>query len=432
LSTKDSFFDVVVAGGGPAGAIAARTLAIAGQRTLLVEASGYDRYRIGEVMDASGRAILRELELEHVLETARAVECDGVVSAWGTDELALRPAIKSAFGPGVILNRRRFDRALAEEARLAGAAILTETRAHAIAATRDGFSLRLSTGDRRRTVECKGVVDATGRRAALARRLGGRQRVRDRLVGLGRQLSVPEGTFQNLLLLESIAEGYWYTVPIGPRRVIAVLLTDGDRARIERPWRSALHASVHTQSRLEEASERRALKRWDARSLLTIEPAGLPIVVAGDAAMACDPLSADGIVRALRSGWEAIVARAAARQRAFAEYEQERSTTYRVERRWAGSPFWARRALPAPFTITLDPRASVELGDLAAGARAEALLDRAGVRAILRATGGGRSALEVLERARAAHQGLASDEAWVSALELLVRDGAIRLREPQP
>ena len=91
-------FDTVVVGGGPAGAVAARQLARHGARTLLVEASRYDRYRIGEVMDAYGRYLLRELSMEHVLEAVKAVPCDGVVSAWGTDDLAVRPAIKNQYG----------------------------------------------------------------------------------------------------------------------------------------------------------------------------------------------------------------------------------------------------------------------------------------------------------------------------------------------
>jgi len=435
-------FDVVVVGGGPAGAVAARQLAQNGAGVLLVEASRYDRYRIGEVMDAYGRYLLCQLGMEHVLESVKAVQCDGVVSAWGTDDLAVRPAIKNQHGAAMILNRRRFDAALANEAARAGATVWLGTVATSVRPTREGFLLELASGTKRTGVSCERLVDATGRRATFVRRLGGTQRIRDRMVGLGRRLSASDDekdAFQSVLLLESVTQGYWYSVPVGRRKVMAVLMTDGDLAKIARPWRTALVSSAHTLSRLEATGKRSKLDRWDARSLISREPAKLLVVAAGDAAMACDPLAADGIVRAIRSGQAAAVAvmagadaiheLGAQRQRAFTEYEAERANTYAIERRYGQLPFWARRLPPSPpVPITIDPLALVRAVEATAAsrARAEALIDPSAVRAILRSAGAeGRTAVDVLARARAASPGLTPDEKWVSALELLVRGGAL-------
>ncbi len=77
----------------------------------------------------------------------------------------------------------------------------------------------------------------------------------------------------------------------------------------------------------------------------------------GDAAMAVDPLSAQGIYRALESGIEAagVIASPQAEkeqatrdyevrlQRTFRRYLRTRAEYYRREMRWPQSEFWTRR-----------------------------------------------------------------------------------------
>jgi flavin-dependent dehydrogenase len=80
-------------------------------------------------------------------------------------------------------------------------------------------------------------------------------------------------------------------------------------------------------------------------------------LLAGDAAMTWDPLSGQGICKALESGMRGAdaVARAldgdASRLQEYAlwtdtrfrEYLETRSKYYRAEQRWPGSVFWRRR-----------------------------------------------------------------------------------------
>jgi flavin-dependent dehydrogenase len=85
----------------------------------------------------------------------------------------------------------------------------------------------------------------------------------------------------------------------------------------------------------------------------------------GDAAATVDPLSGQGISRALLDGIMAgrtclaMLAgdRGAAGRfhsrivRRFAADCQTRLTYYRAEARWSDAPFWRRRHLPAPVEI---------------------------------------------------------------------------------
>jgi flavin-dependent dehydrogenase len=80
-------------------------------------------------------------------------------------------------------------------------------------------------------------------------------------------------------------------------------------------------------------------------------------LVAGDAAIAFDPLSSQGIYRALESGLlaartiensllgdqTALKEYARGIQRSFDKYLSMRAITYGRERRWTSSAFWQRR-----------------------------------------------------------------------------------------
>jgi flavin-dependent dehydrogenase len=80
-------------------------------------------------------------------------------------------------------------------------------------------------------------------------------------------------------------------------------------------------------------------------------------LAAGDAALATDPLSGGGILRALLTGEAAGTALAhwlvgrpgPVREyerwldRRFGEYVTERQTCYALEARWPAEPFWSRR-----------------------------------------------------------------------------------------
>ena len=99
----------------------------------------------------------------------------------------------------------------------------------------------------------------------------------------------------------------------------------------------------------------------NAPSAYLDRPTGPDWLAVGDAASSFDPLSSQGIYKALADGLkaaEAITAwldgdtgaldkYAAFVASRFADYRRNRAYFYAVERRWAGSPFWARRRVDA-------------------------------------------------------------------------------------
>jgi flavin-dependent dehydrogenase len=68
-------WDVLIAGAGPAGAVAARVLARAGRRVLLIDDSRPDLPKVGESLPGAARPILQNLDALTVLESGSHLPC---------------------------------------------------------------------------------------------------------------------------------------------------------------------------------------------------------------------------------------------------------------------------------------------------------------------------------------------------------------------
>jgi flavin-dependent dehydrogenase len=115
--------DVVIAGAGPAGAIAATILARAGVRVLLLDRARFPRPKLcGDTINPGTYAILRRLGLEAV--AARAMPIDGMILTG-----AGRVRIEGRYGDacGYSISRTDLDLALVTAAAGAGARIEQET-----------------------------------------------------------------------------------------------------------------------------------------------------------------------------------------------------------------------------------------------------------------------------------------------------------------
>ena len=142
-------------------------------------------------------------------------------------------------------------------------------------------------------------------------------------------------------------------------------MTDGDiaaRLRLREPeaWRAALEASDHTRRRLASARAQGAPILYPADSSALDIAADEGWMAIGDAAVTFDPLSGQGILKALHHGFLAAYAasdhlagRPYAKERFRARIKGElegylaaRERYYREEARWPASEFWRRRSSP--------------------------------------------------------------------------------------
>ncbi len=385
-------FDVLVVGAGPAGSATALRLAQAGCSVLLLERSRFGGPRIGESLPRSVQPLLHELGLWEAFLALRPWPSRGLRSVWGRDNPLSHAHANPALDGGWHVDRLAFDRMLAHQAASAGAVLLTgtvvagcEPRAEA------GWRVHLAkAGAGHGAVPDESVpgpagarllVDATGRSASLARSLGAQRMLLDNLVCVATHWMDDAGgpprardgaPSPHYVQIETCAEGWWYSAPLPASRstLAGMLFTDADvcgRLKLTQAphWLQALGQAPFTQGRLREAA--RAL-RWGPHAFSAVSQRlrrELPCAAwfaAGDAALAVDPISGSGVVRALRAGqaacetalqWlqaggdadraEALRAYEAACDRECTRYLVERAACYALEDRWAQAPFWQRR-----------------------------------------------------------------------------------------
>lgn len=365
-------YDVVVVGGGPAGAAAAVTLARAARRVLLVEALDSTTFKIGETLPPAARTLLADLGVWDAFAADGHLPCYGILSAWGSPRLHDAASIYDPHGRGWHLDRARFDALLRDAARLAGADVLTAATPKHPSRAHDGWTITLTTDEGQSVVRCRWLVDATGRRGALARGQGAEHRQADRLVAFFMTFGGPRGDAHDdapaaqdsRTLVEAAADGWWYTALLPSRRRVVAYFTDADLFAPQDPrtaeaFLSLLNRTEHVRAYTTAGgySAESAPKGAAAHSARLDNFAGDGWLAAGDAALSFDPLSSQGILNALFTGMEAgraLDARLAGDADAVTRYARRLATIYEVylrnladfysfEERWTDHPFWRRR-----------------------------------------------------------------------------------------
>jgi flavin-dependent dehydrogenase len=356
-------FEVVVVGAGPAGSMIAGRLAAAGIEVLLVEATAFDRPRVGEFLSPQARAAVNRSRIlgEGWEQEHRFVS--EFLSTWGSSDAVARNYIFDPYGPALVLNRATFDRALAEGAVNHGAHLLTRARVRAVARTSDGWKVGIDHNGKSWSVRCAFLAVCSGRAGHLLRALSVKRHRLDRLVCLGMRVLNFRG--DNRPSVESYSRGWTYSANLASGELIINLFTEPDTQGHERFSCSAdfllqeLANCPTAASRLLGADPIKTADvtffAADASSTYSIPATGPGWCLAGDSVQTLDPLSSGGIAQALEHGIlvsDAVLGSrsvrdidlseyAASIQRSHDSYLAARHHFYGLEQRWA-TIFWRR------------------------------------------------------------------------------------------
>lgn len=336
--------EVVVLGAGPAGAAVALGLKRLGYPVRVV--SEWRRFAALEGVSQRVLEGLRHAGLTRALACADAPSARRV--AWGAGSQSINREC--------LLDRPRFDAALREDLAAAGIAV-QEARVLRVEALERGHLVHLDGGE---PLRADFLVEARGRQAPLA---GGRLRGPETLSLLNTWREAPG---QPGSALESLADGWaWMARREDGRCYWQITLDARDLPPKERlpAWcaarrgESALVRELFGEAALQPAD----LHARSSTAILFNEASGVDWLRVGDAAMAVDPLSGNGIFQSLSSALQAPAVintllqrpeRGGLAQRfhqqrveqSFLRFARTGRDFYALERRWAEQPFWRERS----------------------------------------------------------------------------------------
>lgn len=339
-------------------------LARDGARVLLAESTTLVRFKVGETLPPAAHPLLRDLGVaDSLAASGHHLACPGNVAAWGGDQLTEQSFIRDVHGPGWHLDRPRFDSQLREAAQTAGADLCTRCRLTGWEYSPAGAGWDLTLAHRGSTsrTTARWLLDATGRRAMIASRQGARSLRHDRLTAFCLVTTADSGPQDTRTFIESVADGWWYAARLPEGRRVVAFFTDDDlpAADLARTLEGFQRLFSNTRHLGPPPNPLKVVKirRFPAASVSRTAYTGPGWIALGDATLAFDPLSSQGIFHALYTGLRgaqlalACLGGDTSAQSAWharlgsiqAAYRRHLAQCYAAEPRWPDHPFWQRR-----------------------------------------------------------------------------------------
>ncbi|KAG6334749.1 hypothetical protein ID866_4338 [Astraeus odoratus] len=389
------FYDIIIIGGSVAGCATALSIfrSHPGVSILVLDDADPSNFKIGESLPAPAKRILAALcplALTRISESSCSpagvyTKCSGNASAWGSTELEESYAIMNPFGMGWHLDRAQFDEILRQSmCTTAQGTISLEKRTFVEIKRTDNdnqwlISAAEHASEHNQLYRSKWVVDASGRKATVGRKLGARIVKEDSLLAFYTVYIAPSTTkdTDDRTLIEACNSGWWYSSALpGNRRVVAYHTDDmhptSRHARKLDGFINLLNDTTKHISRLIAEHEYDIYFDTNARFPICTAacsahlepccqnaPSATRWCSVGDAAMAFDPLSSQGMITALQMG--AFVGDVIAKDltdtdssedpmtvipqvysRVWAKYLSQKAYFYGQERRFDGE-FWKTR-----------------------------------------------------------------------------------------
>ncbi|MEO6596006.1 MAG: NAD(P)/FAD-dependent oxidoreductase [Planctomycetota bacterium] len=310
-------YDVLVIGAGPAGAVAAGLLAMAGHRVLVLEKDRFPRFHIGESLLPAGLPVLERLGIEprgdtFIYKSGAEFVCE---DTGRKGVFMFRESLPGCAPHAWHVDRAKFDKALRDRAEQLGAEIRHETVIDAGVVDVGGVDVGSSVGHafvktRKQTFTGRYLIDASGQSRLLARRAGtsepydrfGHSSAFTHYEGLGDAAIEELDPNRNNIRIMLRPEGWGWIIPLPDRCLSVGMVSRGKMTPAE------LDAGL-----LEGPMVRRltqGARRLDTHvvgnfSYRNTAPSGSRFTAVGDAACFLDPVFSSGVTLALR-GAEAI------------------------------------------------------------------------------------------------------------------------------
>ncbi len=299
MSSPPLSYDVLVVGGGPAGASCAAFCARAGLRVLVVERATFPRDKVcGDCLNPDAWPTLARLGVEEAVRRLPHVALRRVEFVGRIGQTVSLPLPGRARGE-IAVRRRELDSLLLENAAQAGAEVWQGTAVSRVQwseADGGGWIADLSTGIRARV---RFLVAADGRNSVTARLAGllGHRRAPDQAVArIGLQTHLPcPADFGPVVRMRWFARGYGGLAPVGNGALNVSLA--GPPGTLDE-----LKAWARGEFGLPADHPWRTIAPLDRAPAPLAASADGTAYLVGDSARVVEPFTGEGIYYALRSG----------------------------------------------------------------------------------------------------------------------------------
>ena len=360
--------EVLVVGGGPTGCVIATMLAHQGHQVMLAS----DERREGglpvETMVPGASTTLERLGLTDAIGNCAIDGPPRHGRCWSRSDLEIEDLDESHRGWRFL--RPALDRWLRQRASEAGVEVMEATRASGTLPAAGCGEVVLDQDGQVTTVEAKLVIGATGRASGPPLLPVETTEKLPDMIALSTIVESPEAETE-ASLIEAVAEGWLWWLPFGDGRASLALFCDPAEVRTtgrNELWNSALQSARGPARKADSVTIRGTI----ATARLNQTTGSL--LLAGDALSAIDPLSSQGLEKALVSAEATALAartvligdadlatmvesRQRWERRLFRLHRQRALEMYHAEKRFSEHPFWsARHAVTEPrITSTATP-----------------------------------------------------------------------------
>ncbi|KAL4062181.1 hypothetical protein V8B97DRAFT_1946866 [Scleroderma yunnanense] len=388
---RQEAYDVIIVGGSIAGCATALSIhnTHASASILVVDDTDPGMFKIGESLPAPAKRILGSLcpeiferisELHNRTESVYTI-CTGNASVWGRPDVQETHAMMNPYGMGWHLDRALFDELFRQCMCTAAQGSVSFVKGMFMDIKGiDEDTSWLVTVNEGKVYRSRWVIDASGRKATVARKLGSKTVKEDSLLAFYAIFVAPSiaEDLDYRTLIEACESGWWYSSPLPGNRRVVVYHTDDSEptSRDARKLDGFMNLLNNTTAHISQVigqhdydlcvDSKARFPICTAACSARLEPpcqtmadGGGRWCAVGDAAMAFDPLSSQGMITALKGG--VVVGNAIAKSllatdpkddptciiphiysQVWNKYLNEKEYFYGQEGRFEGE-FWAKR-----------------------------------------------------------------------------------------
>lgn len=297
------YFDVVIVGGGPAGATAALRLLQLGYRVALVEQHVFPRPQIGESLSPGIWNLLQYLDAAHILDCDLYFHGLDASVIWETKEVQHVPG--NSRGPGVMVDRGKFDHDLLQLAVSQGLYLYQPAKFESCVQSDGRWCLTIRRAEGKDAVMANVVLDCRGRSSAGLKE---KQIIAPELTAIWTH--VPASLMKKETLIEAIKDGWLWGAPTADGQFRIMAFVDPSALKHTKPgmFLPQLLSFSNLFSPALASIDRRKLNTCPVVPYFSKSPWKANYVKLGEAAFTLDPLSSTGVEKAMRISLQAAVA----------------------------------------------------------------------------------------------------------------------------